>query len=237
MDIGRRVRGVEEAREVVREKVQAGADFIKVINDPVVLSLEELSAITDEAHKLKRRVACHAYKPDAVELALRAGVDTIEHAAPAATDILKECLQRGVTIVPTYVCGLDTMDFERSLVEPGTEETFIEWLELLESGLPVLLQSGVNVAVGTDAGYPPVDFGSACREMEYFVNLGATNLKALQAATISAAQAVGLDDELGTMEVGKLADFVILRENPLRDITAVHRVKMVVLSGQLVRAQ
>lgn len=232
--LGREVQSTVEARHAVRDEIEHGADLIKIINDPIAMSEDIVMAIVDEAHRLQKRVAYHAFSDDAIAIGVAAGVDTIEHAAPRDERLLARCIEKGITLVPTLVCALDTTsDLEISHCEEGLSQTYQDWLHTLTVGLPTAFKRGAKVACGTDAGFPPTDFGAAVREAQEFVKLGATTLQALQALTLFAAAAAGVGDRLGAVESGMIADLVILRNNPIADVRALCDVRAVVIGGEL----
>jgi len=235
-ELGRQVRGVDEIKAAVREEIAAGADFIKVTNYPIGFSLEELKAIVEEGHRLGKKVACHASDKQSVELALKAGADTIEHAVPFDEDMIERMIEQGTIIVPTYVAALETCkDISKSLItKKQLKEIFQPWLNDEKQYLPRAIESGVKIVTGSDAGYPPLHFDSAIAEIELLVELGASPLQALQAATSVAAEAVGLENSLGALEDGKAADVLIVPRNPLKDITAIEEPYLVIRDGKVI---
>jgi len=145
-EVGREVEGRDEIRWAVQEEIENGADYIKVVNDPLAFSAEELKMIVRESHKRKKRVACHAFTQEAVAMALEAGVDTIEHGTPFDEHMASQMIEAGIIIVPTYVCAILTCtDPSKSLIEPSELETFVEWMAAEQRNLPLAFRSGVKM--------------------------------------------------------------------------------------------
>jgi imidazolonepropionase-like amidohydrolase len=231
-DIGREVEGVSACTEAVREEVSFGADFIKVTNDPPGLSREELSAITNEAHRLNKLVACHAFTEDAVTLAMDADVDTIEHAAPFDETMATAMCEQRVILVPTLHCAIETCrDTSLSMVDAKHIPMFERWLDNLRENLPLAFQAGVMIAAGTDAGFPPLEFNAVVSEIKALLGVGASALQALRAGTRVAAAACGLTDSHGAISPGMQADIVVLPDDPLKDIDVLRHPRMVIRSG------
>jgi len=150
--------------------------------------------------------------------------------------MIEKMIQQGTIVVPTYVAAFEACrDPERSLIKEDELQEYVDWKMAEEKNLPRAFEKGVKVGAGSDAGFPLLDFTAVIRELELLVALGSSPLQALQAATITAAEGVGQADRLGAIEPGKLADMVILSENPLDDISAVRSVKIVFKDGEIVR--
>jgi imidazolonepropionase-like amidohydrolase len=237
------VDGVEGVRKAVREQVAGGADWIKVYADRSYYllkdgslasipnyTLEEMRAIVDETHRLRRKVAAHAMARPGLEIALAAGVDSIEHGVAISDDLLDKMKAQG-----TYLCPTRTVV---EYVAPGRAAAGGKiWGEIPRFSHDTLaraIRRGVKVAFGTDAGGFPWDVKQA-KEFAHYVNAGMTPMAAIKSATIVAAQMMGLDDRLGTIEPGKLADLVAVPGNPLQDLTALERVSFVMKDGAVVK--
>jgi imidazolonepropionase-like amidohydrolase len=235
--------GPDACRRAARDQIAHGADWIKVYVDRgyykdeqgAIRSLpnftpEELTAIVDQAHRTRRRVAAHSMTPVGHALALQAGVDSIEHGDVLDDATLATLVARGVYWCPTltvteYVAG------------PRSAENPI-WNDLLaavKDSFRRALKAGVRIVLGTDVGGFPWDEINQAREFRRYVELGMTPWQALRAGTTTAAAMLGKEGELGTLAPGARADLVALRDDPLRDITATERVEWVMKDGVVVK--
>jgi len=235
------VDGVEAARKAVREQIGNGADWIKIYSDRSyfvakdgtlssipTFTLEETKAIVDETHRLRRKVAAHAMARPGLTNALTAGVDTIEHGVAIPDDLLDVMVKNGVYLCPTLTVT--------EYVAPGRAAAG----GAIWGKMPVYhrdsfqraLKKGVKIAFGTDVGGFPWEINQA-REFMYETKFGMTPMQAIRSATIVAAQLLGQEDNLGTIEAGKFADIVAVPGNPLDDIGVMEKVRFVMKDGQI----
>jgi imidazolonepropionase-like amidohydrolase len=232
------VDGVEGGRKAVREQIAHGADWIKVYADrsyfvqkdgnlssTPTFTLEEMKAIVDEAHRLRHKVAAHAMARPGIENALLAGVDSIEHGISIDNDLLDMMVAKGVFLCPT----LTVTDY----VAPGRGGVWAKIPQYHRDTFQRAMRKGVKIAFGTDAGGFPWDAVNEAKEFEYETQYGMTPMQAIQTATRNAAELLGVGDQIGTVEAGKLADIVAVPGNPLNDITALERVGFVMRDGQV----
>ena len=233
------VDGVEGGRKAVREQIAHGADWIKVYADRSyfvdkdgklssipTFTLDEMKAIVDEAHRLRHKVAAHAMARPGIENAVTAGVDSIEHGIAIPDDLLDRMKAQG-----TYLCPTLTVT---EYVAPGRGGVWAKTIpEFHHDSFARALRKGVKIAFGTDAGGFPWDMNQA-REFSYETKFGMTPMQAIKSATIVAAQLMGWDDRIGTIESGKFADIVAVPGNPLNDITAMEHVSFVMKDGAVV---
>lgn len=223
---------------VVLNELQTGTDFIKVMNDDPIFDLCELQIIAAACKKMKRKFSCHASTKETIDLAFNAGADTIEHAACYSEEFCNKVIQKGVFICPTFVSALDSVnhiDDVLKVFKDCKKEDFVNWAEFLRQNLPKTFKAGVKVIAGTDAGTFPTNFQSLPREIIEFTKLGATNLQALQSATILAAEALDIAAITGSLEVNKSADLVLLGKDPIDNLEeAIRDIKMVVSRGHIV---
>jgi imidazolonepropionase-like amidohydrolase len=232
----------QEARREVRRVVEGGVDFIKAQlssfdawNYPrklPKLSLDVLEAVIDEAHKLGRRVAVHSEAPqDAYDAVVR-GADSIEHLMAVGSDtadmpdgLVDLMLKKGTYVVPTLAVTSLYTDLHAG---PKKYPEF-------KKNLGDVYRAGVNIVAGTDAGAPDVEFGEALHiEMELLASVGLTTMDALLAATSKAAACLGWQEDLGTVEKGKLADLVAVSGDPLTNIADTRNVELVMADGKIV---
>jgi imidazolonepropionase-like amidohydrolase len=230
------VDGVDGARKAVREQVMYGADWIKyysdrkyhfeadgVLHSMVNFTDEEAKAIVDEAHRLGKRVAAHAIGSDGIAAALRAGVDTIEHGDGLTDALLDEIASKGVYWVPTITVG--------AYVAPGRGGSWTKMVDAERIAFQKALKKNVKIVFGTDAGGFDWKEVNGAKEFEYYVQYGMSPMRAIQSATSAAAELLGWQDKVGTVERGKWADLVAVSGDPLKDISELSRVKFVMKGG------
>ena len=240
------VKGVEAVREVVQVDIDRGARWIKTRSggttsgpngpDPkmLVYSVEELTAIVEEADALGVKVACHSHGKEVVRNAIIAGCATIEHGSYVDEEGLRLMLEMGTAWVPTYTSVVGFLlphdDYESSAsYQRGTQ-----LLHYLEKGFKRALELGVTIITATDTQYGPRTNVRIYREMTHFVEMGMTPLQALQSATIHSAEVYGIRDRTGAIEPGLEADLVSVDGNPLEDIHATHEPMFVMSNGRIV---
>lgn len=233
--------GVEGVAAKVREMVRAGADVIKIASSGGFLSPTddprqpnfteaEVRSIVQTAADLDRWVMSHAHGAEGIKRAVRAGVRSIDHGTFLDDEAIELMLERGTWLVPTLTAGDTTEELAN---DPKIPEPVREKLRSL--GRPELgafrraAQAGVKVALGTDC--PVAPHGTNLRELELMATHGFTPEQALVAGTSSAAQLMGLEDELGTLEPGKRADVVVADGDPFEFSTLKDRVEQVWKDG------
>ena len=233
--------GIDGVREKVREVVRAGADVIKIassggylspLDDPTLphFSQEEVEAIVSSAADLGRWVMSHAHGTEGIKRAIRAGVRSIDHGTFLDEEAVAMMAERGTWLVPTLTAGdtTDALADDPKVPEPVREK-------LRELGRPELdsfrmaAEAGVKVAMGTDC--PVAPHGTNLRELQLMTENGFKPEQALVAATSSAAELMGLQDELGTIEPGKRADVVVVDGDPFAFETLKDRVEQVWKDG------
>jgi imidazolonepropionase-like amidohydrolase len=231
----------DQARYAVRFNIKYGADVIKTCAsggvlsptddvDAPQLSQAELDALVDEAHALRRKTAAHAHGAEAAKRAIRAGIDSIEHGTFLDDEALRMMHDRGVFLVPTLTTrvGLAESKFP-PLVQAKAERAMKQQDILVKRALAL----GVKIALGTDAGVYP--HGSNALEFAYMAADGLTPAQSLRAGTSIAAELLGLQEQVGTLKPGMLADIVGVSGNPLADIRATESVIFVMRGGVVYR--
>jgi imidazolonepropionase-like amidohydrolase len=231
----------DAARQAVREQIKYGADFIKIYTThhfhwtpdgkmvaTPTFTLAEEEAIVDEAHQEGKKVACHAYGGPGLARCVEAGVDSIEHGLDLDDAAINGMIAKGIWLVPTlYVYEFEP---EEDLAATGGKTSRAR---IHEVSFRKAVARGVKIAFGTDAG--PFPHGTQTKEFAYMVRFGMTPAAAIQAATIRAAELMGWQDRVGSIEKGKYADLVAVSGDPLSDVTELERVKFVMKGGEVVR--
>jgi imidazolonepropionase-like amidohydrolase len=240
------INGPDQARYAVRLDHKYGADIIKICASGGVLSptddvdtpqltQEELNAIVDEAHALRRKTAAHAHGAEAAKRAIRAGIDSIEHGSFLDDEALDMMKQRGTYLVPTLMAvqGLQEK-FDRGIYMPPAIETKARAaIAAIHSTFQRALAKGVKIGLGTDAGVYP--HGRNAEEFHQMVDLGMKPADALKAGTSADAELLGLADKIGTLEAGKLADVVAVPGDPTQKIRQTEHVFFVMKEGVIFR--
>jgi len=240
--------GPEDCMRAVRTQVRAGADIIKITATGGVLSNtaaglnqqfsdDELSAIVGSAHRMGRQVTAHAHGVDGINAFLRAGGDSIEHGTYLDDQSIRLFKSNGAWLIPTLLAG----DFVARIASgPDNFFTPAQTAKALEAG-PKMLdmarrahEGGVKIAFGTDSGVSA--HGDNAQEFALLVRAGLSPLEAIQAATVGAAEHLRIANEAGKIAVGMPADIVAVSGDPLTDVTELERMKFVMKSGVVYRA-
>ena len=241
--LGREADGADAVRHAVRSELKAGARCIKVMASGGVyghaeelgspqLTVEELRAAVDEAHKAGRKVTAHAYSPTAIRNALAAGVDSIEHGSFLDVESAASMRDQGTYLVATLSVYQAMHDAGPTLGVPEhIRRKTAEVMLASRAAFRLALEQGVLVAAGTDCGSPGHPHGSLYEELRLMVAAGATPRQALRCATAAAADLLGIGNDVGTLEPGKRADMLVVAGDPLRDLGALRDVRLVVRDG------
>jgi len=235
------VNSPDEARKAVREQVMYGADLIKIysmwswsfdssgkIVAPPTLTLAEIQAVVDEAHKEGKKVACHAYGGEGLRNCVDAGVDSVEHAFDIDDVTIGKVVKKGIYLCPTAY--LYPIQEEADLAKSNGKNSR---KHIQDESFPRVLAAGVKVVFGTGVG--PYPHGTQAKEFSRLVSLGMTPSRAILSSTNVCPQLMGWQDQVGSIEPGKFADVIAVDGNPLTDITELERVKFVMKGGVVVR--
>ncbi len=227
------ISGPEEARRVAREQIGHGANLLKVYADWSVptLTIEEIKPIVEEAHKAKIKVAAHADSPDGIRNALTAGVDSIEHGHQADRASFELMKQKNAFWVPTigyYFYAVDTAK------TPQPHKYMQETLERTRQNISTARELGVKIANGFDPSSAEAH-GKNSHEIIAMTKLGLSPLEAIRAATTNAAELMGWQAKVGSIEPGKYADIIAVSGDPVADIGELEHVKFVMKGGAVVK--
>jgi imidazolonepropionase-like amidohydrolase len=236
------VNGADQARFAVRLDHKYGADMIKVCATGGVLSAtddvdtpqltqEELNAIVDEAHALRRKTAAHAHGAEGAKRAIRAGIDSIEHGTFLDDEALDMMKQRGTFLVPTLMAvqGLQEQIDKGIYIPPAILVKAKAAIASIHQTFQRALARGVKIGLGTDAAVYP--HGRNVEEFHQMADLGMKPIEALKAGTSMDAELLGLADKIGTLEAGKIADVVAVPGDPVQNIRQTEHVFFVMKEG------
>ena len=237
--------GPWEVRRKVREVVKYGADVVKFCATGGVLSkgtdvsstqytFEEMKALIEEAHKLGRKVAAHAHGTDGIKTAIRAGVDSVEHASLLDDEAIALAKENGVVLsMNLYSSQYLIEEGEKIgiLQESINKARFIHEKRL--QSFRKAHEAGALIAFGSDSGVYP--HGQNAKQFTLMVRNGMNPLEAIQAATIHAAKVINWSNDIGSIEKGKFADLIAVKGDPLKDITLLQSIGFVMKDGVVVR--
>lgn len=227
------ISGVEEARRAVREQIGHGADLIKVYADWAypTLTVQEMSVIVEEAHKAGRKVAAHATTLEGIRNAITAGVDSIEHGHGADRQDFEMMKAKGVYWVPTL--GYFFYEVERAS-SPRARKYMEEALQQARQNIPLARELGVKIANGFDAATAEGQ-GQNAHEIIAMTKLGLPAIEAIRAATSNAADLLGWQGRVGSVDAGYYADIIAVSGDPLADIGELEHLKFVMKGGVIIK--
>lgn len=234
--------GPDECRKAVRQQVKNGADLIKITATGGVLSvardgqrpqftLEEIKAIVETANDFGIKVAAHAHGDEGMRRAVVGGVASIEHGTLMSEETMELMKKHGTYLVPTITAGwsvADSAKIEGYFPDVVTPKA-LEIGPKIQSTFAKAYKKGVKIAFGTDAGVFP--HGKNGLEFQYMTEAGMPAMEAIQSATMGGATLLGVEDQLGSIEKGKLADIIAVEDNPLLKIETMTAVKFVMKDG------
>ncbi len=232
----------DEARQAIRQRYKDGTDWIKITATGGVLSIaksnkapqfqkDELDALIATAKDYGFKVAAHAHGAEGIKRALRAGVTTIEHGSFLDDECIALFKEKGAYLVPTIIAGKSAADSAKipGYYHPLVVPKALEVGPLIQKSFERAYKAGVKIAFGTDAGV--YKHGLNAKEFQYMTEAGMPIMEAIKSATIVAAEVLEMKDQLGSIEVGKLADIIATEANPLNDVTTMMNVTFVMRDG------
>ncbi len=238
------INGVDEARQAVRQRYKDGADTIKITATGGVLSVaksgqnpqfmdDELVAVVETAKDYGMKVAVHAHGKEGMIRAIKAGVTSIEHGTYMDKEVMKLMKKHGTYYVPTILAGNFVAEKAKidgyfpDIVRPKAAAIG----PLIQATFGKAYKAGVNIAFGTDSGVSA--HGDNAQEFALMVEAGMPPAEAILSATVNTAKLLDVEDTLGTLEAGKLADIIAVKGNPLTDISVLEHVQSVMKDGKI----
>jgi len=235
------VDGPDNGRKAVREQISYGADWIKVysdrsyflrqdgvLDDIPTFTLDELRAIVDETHRQRHKIASHAIALNGVHNSVEAGVDSIEHGNYIADADLKAMAQKGIYYVPTLYVG----EYVAQGRAAAGARVWMDMIKIHGETFHRAVNAGVKIAFGTDVG--GFDWGiDPAIEFPLMVKYGMTPAQAIRSATTTAAELLGMQNDLGSIAAGKFADMVAVKGDPLNDIGLLQQIDFVMKGGEV----
>lgn len=236
----REASGADEMRRAVRDQVGGGADLIKIMacHDTLEFTDEELSAVIDETHRNGLYITAHATFNDAINRVTDFGIDCIEHGGPMSDATIEKVAKKNIPICTTFspVVMQSNTEIARKYNIPEWKiqerQKIVKDKSRFES-LVKANEAGIEIIFGTDAGSPVVPHDAIVPEMKFMIDLGVVknNLEAIQSATYRAAKVNRIEDKIGSIEVGKEADLIIVEGKPDVNIEDLAKVKQVYING------
>jgi imidazolonepropionase-like amidohydrolase len=237
--------GPYECRKATRKAIKYGADLIKIASTGGVLTDnttgtgqqmddDEIAEIVKTAHALGRKVASHAHAAEGINAALRGGVDSIEHGSYSNDESIKLFKQTGAYLIPTLLAGDTVVDMAKhsDFMTAAIKAKAIRVGSDMMKHFSKAVKAGVNIAFGTDSGVS--HHGENAKEAVLMHKAGMDNNAILKSATVNAADLIGYSKQLGTLEKGKIADIIAMKQSPIEHIEALLSVNFVMKSGEVV---
>ena len=242
------INGVADARKAVRQQVKFGADVIKITATGGVLSVakdgnapqfqqDEINAVIETAADFGIHVAAHAHGDEGMKRAITGGIHSIEHGTYMSDETMGMMINTGTWYVPTITAGKSVAEYAKIPgYYPAPVKAKAETIgPLIQDTFGRAYKKGVKIAFGTDAGVFP--HGENYREFIYMTEMGMPNLEAIQTATLRASQLLGMEDQIGSIEKGKIADIIAVDGNPEEDIEVMKNVIFVMKEGKVYKKE
>jgi imidazolonepropionase-like amidohydrolase len=239
--------GPDAWRKAARLNIYNGTDNVKVVASRDIIStgiatapqatLEELTAAIEEAHKMGKRAIAHAQGPIAIKNAIKAGANSIVHGFFMDEECAEMMVKNNVFLESTNLYVRMIKDRGKGELPDWMVDKANETWENRKKNFKMYLEKGVKISFGSDAGVPFIRQGDNAGELSMFVELGMSTMDAIIAATKTAAEAIGIEDKVGTIEEGKIADIILIDGDPLQDIGLLgteNKIKMVMKEGEII---
>jgi len=249
-EFGREADGPDEVRKAAREQIKAGCDIVKLMATGGIMTPgvepgaaqfaeEEMSAGVEEAHKANRKSASHAQGTKGILNSLKAGIDTIEHGFFLNEECVSLMVKNNVPLIPTLAGG----ELIEKAVNMGIPDFIVEKnrqvLKAQLQSLAMAREAGIMIGMGADCGTPLLPHGSNLLELVSLAEIGFTTEEVLTIGTLNGAKILGLEQQIGSIEEGKLADLVVVEGNPVDDINlvaSIENISTVMQSGSIVKS-
>ncbi|MHB1652053.1 MAG: metal-dependent hydrolase family protein [Desulfitobacteriaceae bacterium] len=235
--------GIEECRKTARKLLKEGVGVIKVMAtggvmsegtsvDSAQLSCEEMTAAVEEAHKAGRKVSSHAHGTSGIRNSILAGVDSVEHGTFLTDELIGLMIEKGTWLVPTLNAPHSIKNAGK---EGGIPEHIVRKMDVVYgirmANFTKAYKAGVRISMGTDAGTPYNYHKETWHELKMMTDNGVTPMDAITISTKNSAELLGIDKDYGTLEIGKVADLIVISENPLKNIENLSRINGVFKNG------
>jgi imidazolonepropionase-like amidohydrolase len=248
-EFGREADGPDEVRKAAREQIKAGCDIVKLMATGGIMTPgvepgaaqfteEEISAGVEEAHKANRKSASHAQGTKGILNSLKAGIDTIEHGFFLNEECVSLMVKNNVPLIPTLAGG----ELIEKAANMGIPDFIVEKnrqvLKAQLQSLAMAREAGIMIGMGADCGTPLLPHGSNLLELVSLAEIGFTTEEVLTIGTLNGAKILGLEQQIGSIEEGKLADLVVVEGNPVDDINlvaSIENISTVMQSGSIVK--
>jgi len=249
-EFGREADGPDEVRKAAREQIKAGCDIVKLMATGGIMTPgvepgaaqfteEEMSAGVEEAHKANRKSASHAQGTKGILNSLKAGIDTIEHGFFLNEECVSLMVKNNVPLIPTLAGG----ELIEKAANMGIPDFIVEKnrqvLKAQLQSLAMAREAGIMIGMGADCGTPLLPHGSNLLELVSLAEIGFTTEEVLTIGTLNGAKILGLEQQIGSIEEGKLADLVVVEGNPVDDINlvaSIENISTVMQSGSIVKS-
>ena len=217
---------------LVRNHRHQGYDWLKIMNGPELHDLSVLKEIVYWSHQYDLKVMCHAFTQDGIRDAVISGVDTVEHGLVFDEETGREARNRGTVFVPTCYSAWASMEAEYTDTISSTELQHLkDWRDFLQAHFAFNVSSGVIIGTGTDGGAAPSTPSDISNEVKSFCHYGMRPIQAIKSSTIIPAQVLGKADDFGSIAKGKLANIILLSEDPTTRIDALDSVVAIYYCG------
>lgn len=225
-EFGKILKSYKNMENIFNVYLKLGCEWLKIMNGPELFEEDRLRLIVEVAHQLGMRVAVHAFTESGIAGAIRSGADTIEHSVVYNQELLEIAQEKQTQFIPTCYCSWISLHHDRFLKTMSQAEIdyLKRWYDFLKKNIPFHIKNAMPLAVGTDAGSAPCTFSDIVNEIKMLHYHGLSILDAVRAATLIPARILRREHKYGAIDVGKWANLILLKRNPLEDINALSEI-------------